>query len=597
MGLLARIRSDLTYIRELARIDRATKGVGPDSLYLLPDALEASIDRHGANLAFRFEGTDLDYAALEARANRFANWGLEQGFAAGDCVALFMENRPDFVAFWFGMSKIGVVTALINNQLTGTSLTHCVQIAHARALVMNAAQSALLDTAREDLGGNLPVWSLDGATGDQLDLDAALAQQSTERPPRKYRDTLRGRDVALYVYTSGTTGLPKAARMTHARCLDMMLAFISPCRIGPQDRVYETLPLYHGTCGVCGVGTALLAGAGIVLRRRFSASRFWSEARENGATVFVYVGELGRYLMNNPPSPDERDHSITRAFGNGMRRDVWAQFSERTGITGIVEFYGSTEGNVSLINVDHTIGAIGRIPPLMRRFMQTRLLRVDPQTQETVRDENGFCIETEAGEPGEAVGRIIAEKSRWRFEGYNDRAATEKKILRDVFEPGDAWFRTGDLLMRDKDHYFYFIDRIGDTFRWKSENVSTGEVAEVLQACPGILTANVYGVEVPGHDGRAGMAALTVDEGFDPAIVHAEAVRNLPVYARPVFLRIKQEDDTTGTLKFRKVDLVAEGLDPKAIADRLYVLAEDRSGYHILDTAWHDAIVAGDYRL
>jgi len=597
MSLLARIRSDLTYIRELSRIDRATRGVGPDNPRLLPDDLEAAMDRFAGNTAFHFDGVETRYSDLEARANRFAHWAIAQGLGAGDCVALFMENRPDFVAFWFGMSKVGIVTALINNQLTGSSLAHCVAVAHARALVINAGQAPLLDTARDSLPQDIPVWSLDGAAGQDRDLESAIADMPEDRPPRRHRETLRGRDVALYVYTSGTTGLPKAARMTHARCLDMMLAFISPCRITQKDRIYETLPLYHGTCGVCGVGTALLAGAAIVLRRRFSAGAFWRDARDSGATVFVYVGELGRYLMNNPPGADERDHAISRGFGNGMRGDVWAEFSERTGITRLVEFYGSTEGNVSLVNADHKIGAIGRIPPLLRRFMQTRILKVDPETQEPVRDADGFCIETAADEPGEAVGRIIAEKSRWRFEGYNDRSATEKKILRDVFETGDAWFRTGDLLRRDADHYFYFVDRIGDTFRWKSENVSTGEVAAALQACDGVLTANVYGVAVPGHDGRAGMAALTIDGRFDVETLHDAMAANLPAYARPVFLRIRAEDDTTGTLKFRKVDLVEDGFDPREIDDALYVKDPGRNGYRRLDPALFDAVIDGSYRL
>jgi len=551
VGPLARLKSDYVYIRGLHKISMSTKDVGPNQDALVPDDLECAVDRFPDNLAFWYEGQKTTYAAFEARANTFAHWALSVGLQPGDCVALFMENRPDFVAFWFGMAKVGVTTALINSHLTGKGLAHCISIADAKVFVMSSEQSSLLETARPYLPDALQTWSLGAPVPGATDLGAAVSSCSQTRPDRSARAGLRGRDVALYVYTSGTTGLPKAARMTHARCLEMMRSFVGPCRMTPADRVYIVLPLYHGTSGICGVGAAFSTGAAVVLRKKFSASEFWREAKKSGATMFVYVGELGRYLMSRPAGPEERDHAIIKGFGNGMRAGVWAEFVERTGIERLVEFYGSTEGNVSFVNLDHKVGAIGRIPPVLKSRIQTRLVKVNLQTEEPLRGEGGYCIEAGIDEPGEALGRIINSESRTRFEGYKDGEQTQRKILTNVFEPGDAYFRSGDLLRRDRDGYFYFVDRMGDTFRWKSENVSASEVSEVVNACPGVTTANVYGVEVRGADGRAGMAALTVTDAFQVAELFDHVERNLPGYARPCFLRILEEQDTTGTLKFK----------------------------------------------
>ncbi|MEM8920437.1 MAG: AMP-binding protein, partial [Pseudomonadota bacterium] len=467
-------------------------------------------------------------------------------------------------------TKIGVKTALINSNLSGAGLAHCVNVADASVLVMNSDQAELMHTARDNFPGALQVWTLGEPVQGALDMGAVLASQSDVRPDRSHRAGIKAGEVALYVYTSGTTGLPKAARITHARGQGMMRSFIPTCDVVSSDRIYLTLPLYHSTGGLCGVGCAMNTGAAIILRRKFSATQFWPEAKATGANMIVYIGELGRYLMNNQPGPEERDHSVVKGFGNGLRADVWTEFVERTGVKQLVEFYGSTEGNVSFVNVDGTIGAVGRIPPILKKQFPIKIVKFDTVAEEPIRDENGWCIEADFDEVGEVVGEIKSDVMRARFEGYKDAEQTKKKVLSDAFAEGDRWFRTGDLMKRDKHGYFYFIDRIGDTFRWKSENVSTNEVGDVVGAFDQIAHANVYGVEVPGSDGRAGMAAVTVAGELDLPGLHAHLQRELPSYARPLFLRIQRSEDTTGTFKYRKVELVKEGFDPAQTEDEIY---------------------------
>ena len=596
MNLIDGIKSDWIYINGFRRIIGAIGKFDPDAEYTLADAMEEAVDDHDERTFISFEGQEISYTEFDARANQFAHWGLSVGLKKGECVALFMENRPDYIAFWAGMAKIAVKTALINYNLTGGGLAHCVKITSARAIVMNPELAPNFESARSQTPLDLGAFVLGGRTQGLTPIDAAVDRMPTTRPDRSARAGVRGAEVALYIYTSGTTGLPKAAKITNVRARGLMRVFVDATDAHRTDRILLTLPLYHATGGMCGVGTALNAGACIILRRRFSASHFWQEAIDNKATMLVYIGELGRYLMNQPPSALEKSHSITKGFGNGLRADVWADFVERTGIKRLVEFYGSTEGNVNFFNLDGKIGAVGRIPRLLRSKLKGRIVKFDVETEEPVRGPDGFCIEADPDEPGEAIGPITSEP-RQRFDGYNDEAQSKKKILRDVFEKGDLWFRTGDLMKMDKDGYIYFVDRVGDTFRWKGENVSTSEVEIAISSMPGVKHAIVYGVAVPGQDGRAGMAAVTPRDGVDVAKLYAHLAERLPSYARPVFLRLQGEVDTTGTLKYRKVDLVKEGFDPMNTSDPLFVADADRMTYAPIDVEMMRKIVAGGVRL
>ncbi|TGY90205.1 long-chain-acyl-CoA synthetase [Marinicauda algicola] len=603
MGLFQAIRRELFYVTELSRLLRKLKSITPDSDYLTADLLEDSVDRHRRRPAFVGEGEAVSYAAFDARANRVANWALAQGLKSGDTVALYMGNRWDYIAIWYGLSKVGVVTALLNNQVTGKALAHGLTIAEARHVIVEGELSEAYATACDILECEMTAWVSDGGTrgiAGAEDFDAALQSVSDARPSREHRAHLRAKDACMKMYTSGTTGLPKAAIVAHTRALYYLQVFATLVRANPKDRMMMVLPLYHATGGLCGVGCALAFGGALIVRRKFSATRFWEDAVEHGATLFMYVGELCRFLVAADPHPLEKTHTIRAAIGNGLRPDVWPRFVKRTGIPRIVEFYGATEGNVGLVNLDSTPGAIGRIPPYLKKRFNVELVKFDMDAEAPVRDAQGRCIPCEPGEVGEAIGEIRPEDARHRFDGYQDREATEKKLLRNVFAEGDTWFRTGDLMRRDKLGYYYFVDRVGDTFRWKSENVATSEVAEVLGMDEGVVQANIYGVPVADYSGKAGMAALVVNEAFDLARLHALVHRELPHYARPLFLRIHQEDPsahTTGTFKMKKTDLVKEGWDPDKVAEPLYFDDPESGAYKQLTPEFRARIERGDLRV
>jgi len=328
----------------------------------------------------------------------------------------------------------------------------------------------------------------------------------------------------------------------------------------------------------------LVTGGCVVIREKFSATQFWDEVRRFDCTLVQYIGEVCRYLVCTPPRASESSHRVRLACGNGLRPDVWEAFKVRFRIPQILEFYAATEGNVALFNYEEKVGAIGRIPPFLAHRFPTNLIRLDAQN-EPVRDERGLCILCRANEIGEAVGRIRSASAdlTGRFEGYSSRDDTERKILRDVIEAGDAWFRTSDLMRRDEKGYFYFVDRIGDTFRRKGENVATSEVAEVMMSFPGIAEATVYGVAIPETDGRAGMAALVCEGDLDLAGLRRHLSDRLPAYARPLFLRLCRQIEVTATFKHRKTELAREGYGQSVIADPIYFDDPERQAFVLLN--------------
>ncbi len=591
MRVLNILKREWRAFRVLRRTMAKLDGIDPSSDRLIPDDIEAIVDRYPDNVFARFEGGVTTYREFEARANKVANWALSIGLKSGDAVSLFMENTPDYIAIWFGLSKIGVVTGLINNNLTDDALIHTVSVAGSSLIITGSEQDEALKDAHADIGQDVKVWTLGGSYGE--DLSEALESAVSARPEKSQRAGLTAGDLCLLVYTSGTTGLPKAARLTHSRMQSMIGSFSGLCDTKPNDRVYVPLPLYHSTGGICAVGIAITSGASVVLRDKFSVSQFWPDVRTHGVTIFAYIGELCRYLVNAPYVEGEDDHAIRIAFGNGLRPDIWEDFTTRFKLPNIVEFYGSTEGNVSMACFDGTVGAIGRVPGwLEHRFQHIALVKFDVEAEAVVRGEDGLCRRTDPNEVGEALGEL-GVSARRRFEGYLDEKATEKKILRDVFEKDDMWFRTGDLMRKDEHGYYFFVDRIGDTFRWKGENVSTNEVAAVLSKAPGIATANVYGVPVPGCDGKAGMAAITTQGEIDFATLHSWLRDQLPKYAVPLFLRVQQQAETTGTLKYRKVDLVREGFDPTEVVEPLWYYDPSEKAYAPLTPDAFETIRSG----
>jgi fatty-acyl-CoA synthase len=534
-----------------------------------------------------------------------AHWALAHGLRSGDAVALLMENRPEYVATWAGLAKVGVVAALINTNLTGAALRHALDAARTRTLVVGSECLDRVATVPADTP--LAVWVARepgderSLPDDALDLAADLGCRSARNPHPGVRDELRTGDDLFYIYTSGTTGLPKAARFSHLRFLAMGELGAIGLQLGPDDVHYCALPLYHSAGGAMMVSSVLAAGATLALRRRFSARAFWDDCRRFGATSFQYIGEFCRYLLNQPERSDDRDHGVRIAIGNGLRAEVWEAFQKRFGIGKIVEFYGATEGNTVLVNLEGRVGYVGRIP--FRFLSNARLVRFDVESESHVRDARSLCCECGPDEVGELVGRIPRDGDSLlgRFEGYTSKEETDRKILRDVFSTGDAWFRSGDLLRRDRQGWYSFVDRIGDTFRWKGENVSTQEVAETLAGYPGFEMVNVYGVSVPGHDGRAGMAAIVLGadrpDAFDGGAFYAFVDGALPRYAAPLFVRLVSEPEVTGTFKLRKVTLQKEGFDPERIADPLFVRDDEAGAYVRLGKETAEEIRSGARRI
>ncbi|MGJ5180734.1 long-chain-acyl-CoA synthetase [Bradyrhizobium oligotrophicum] len=535
----------------------------------------------------------LSYAALTARTNQYARWALENGIGSGETVALMMPNCPDYLAAWFGISRVGGVVALINTNLVGPSLAHCINVAMPSHVIVAAEFRQSHAEAAPLISGAPRVWHAGGG-----ELDAALAAIDTRALAPAERPAVSINDRALLIYTSGTTGLPKAASISHRRILNWGGWFAGLTGAGPDDRLYDCLPVYHSVGGIVAPCSMLRAGGAAVLAAKFSARRFWRDIVRHDCTLVQYIGELCRYLLAAPPSEFDRAHRLRLACGNGLRGDVWEAFQTRFAIPRVLEFYAATEGNFSLYNVEGRVGSIGRVPSLLAHRFPAAIIQLDAEQRMPLRGSDGLCQPCARGEVGEAVGRIgKADDGGGRFEGYTDGAETDKKILRDVFATGDAWFRTGDLMRQDEQGFFYFVDRVGDTFRWKGENVATSEVNEAILQCPGVAEASTYGVAVPGADGRAGMAALVVNEDFDPAALASELARRLPAYAQPVVLRITASLQSTETFKQKKQQLMREGFDPMSISDPLYVRDAATGVYRALDPELHARIAAGEIRL
>ena len=581
------------WIRALQR----TASIDEHPQRTLPVLIDELAFEFGASPALESRDGSLSYAQLAARAHQYARWGLSQGLVAGDVAALLMPNCAEYVAVWLGLTRIGVTVALLNTHLVGDTLAHCIQAAAPKLVIAGAGLAPTLEGLRPQLESELECWLL-GCGARDLALDPLLAKTSAAPLAADEYPTPTLDATALYIFTSGTTGLPKAAKVTHYRLLRWSLWFAGLMDTSPRDRMYNCLPLYHSVGGVVAVG-ALLAGGGTVVIRRFSVSDFWRDLRDERCTLFQYIGELCRYLVNAPHQAAETGHALRLACGNGLRPEVWEVFKSRFRIPRILEYYASTEGNFSLYNCEGQPGAIGRIPSFLAHRLPVALLRFDHDREEPIRNAEGFCERCAVDEAGEAVG-LIADDERaqaGRFEGYLDARATERKVLRNVFKPGDAWYRTGDLMRRDAAGFYYFVDRIGDTFRWKGENVSTAEVMSALAAAPGVTEGVVYGVSVPGTDGRAGMAALVVSGEFNIEAFRVAVVTRLPAYARPVFLRLLPALEATGTFKPCKQALAAAGFDPRQIQDPLY-FDDARAGLYVpLDAALHAEIMGGRVRV
>ena len=584
MSLVSAISREYSYFKFFLRLVGRSRKFDKKKYTTVADILEEQVEKTPNNIAIEFDEKKYTYREMDNEANKIANWAIGKGYKTGDVISLLMENKPEYIFTWFGLAKVGITIACLNNNIKSKSLAHCIKKSGSRSLIISSDLMENLASAQEHIDGELDVYTAGQDVQGYESLEESLNENGAVRPNSSIRQDLSNSQSLFYIYTSGTTGMPKAANFSHQKFLVACGLQMFSLEMKPTDKTYMVLPLYHATGGVVGVGSTFCVGGTIVLRKKFSAANFWEDCVKHDVTVITYIGELFRYLVATKESEYEKKHKIRGIYGNGLRPEVWKIVQERFGINHICEFYGASEGNVSLTNVDSKFGSIGRIPPYLKGVLPTKIVKFDVENEVVVRGEDGFCIECDDGEAGEAIGFIPNDdKFTGKFEGYTDKEATKKKILEDVFEKGDRWFSTGDLLKKDNQGYYYFVDRIGDTFRWKSENVSTNEVSEAISAFKGIDEVNVYGVEVPNQDGRAGMASLVVNDDFNLEKLYEYLSEQLPVYSVPVFIRISPEIEKTGTFKYKKTDLVKDGYDPSKIQDPIYYASGGDKRYINLD--------------
>lgn len=553
-------------------------------------------------------GEEVSTAQVDQLANKFAHWGHDvQQLKQKNTVCLMLHNRPEFVSFWIGMAKIGVSTALLNTNITGKPLLHSVEVSVAasehKLLVID---DDIVETLSDDLvelrshGVTVISWS---------DLQSQLSEHNCPiiRPPKTCRDQIKESDPVIFIFTSGTTGLPKAAKISSTRMFMMTLPFRTMGYLGLGSRIYCVLPLYHAAGGVSCAVAALLSGATVVLRKRFSATSFAKDCHVHKCDSFQYIGELCRFLINAPDTELDSKLNLKYCIGNGMRADVWAPFQKRYKIGRVIEFYSATEANVGLFNSTGKMGSLGLIPRVLDFIYPVKILKVDPEQPDApLRDpQTGFCSNADVDETGLVINIISTTDPLRRFDGYSDTTATNKKILRNVFTEGDMYFNSGDLLHRDWFGFFYWADRVGDTFRWKGENIATTEVENVLDDVDFIADLCVYGVQIPQHDGRCGMVSLTLKDGpdglsrdirsLDWTHYHQVCSKNLPSYSRPVFIRVMKSLPQTVTFKHQKTKMVKDSFTLSVLQDGegAFMYNAKTGAVTEIDHKMEDAINAG----
>uniref|UniRef100_A0A8D2IYN9 long-chain-fatty-acid--CoA ligase n=1 Tax=Varanus komodoensis TaxID=61221 RepID=A0A8D2IYN9_VARKO len=563
---------DLVFLYSIIRIGyRSQKYLQRKPPFTMLDIFLAKVQKHPEKPFILFEEETYSYRDIDQRSSQVARvFRGHLGLKGGETVAVFLKNTPAYTWVWLGLEKIGCATACVNYNIRLKSLLHAFSSCKAKVVVTTPELKGAIEDvlpALQKEGVRVFYLSNESPTEGVAALLRQIESSSAEPVPLSFRANVTPSFASMYIFTSGTTGLPKPAIITQKRLFSASNLF-PICRVHSEDIVYTPLPLYH-MAALSAVLGCIHIGATLVLKSKFSVSQYWDDCRRYGVTVIQYVGEIMRYLCNKN---NDRDHNVRMAMGNGMRADVWKEFMCRFGPIRICEFYGATEGNIGFVNYPGKVGAVGRTSYLYKKLVRYELIRYDVDKEAPMRDEKGLCIPVALGEPGLLVCKVTAQYS---FEGYaGDREKTEKKIIRDVLKKGDSYFNSGDLLMQDREGFIYFQDRVGDTFRWKGENVATTEVEATLAAVDFIQEVNVYGVLVPGHEGRIGMAAIQLKEGlsFDGKKLYIFAKDYLPNYAIPCFIRIQEVLEITGTFKQCKSQLVKEGFNPAIISNPLYFL-------------------------
>ena len=590
-----RVIGELKYIIPLLRY----KFPDPDDNSSLAHTFKKTVEKFGNRNFIYFENQTLTYSEVDQAANIFAKKLIDDGVVHGDKVVLFMENRPEYITSILALNKIGAIGVLINTSLTGKPLIHCINSSDSKKCIVGAELALSLEEVLSEINIKDKTdiyWISDGDTFKCPDwsLDIKDFINDSENIDIEISSKVTAKDTAFYIFTSGTTGVPKAALFPNSKIIAASVNIVKGgYRLNEKDCMYNCLPLYHSTGLMLGLCACIEAGSATFIRRKFSASAFWKEANKYNTTAFVYVGELCRYLSFQEPIEEEKNNPISKMVGNGLRPDLWDCFRNRFGVERIIEIYGASEGNalfMNLLNKDQTIGMTNA---------KVGIFEYDVAEDTLVKDTDGRYVEVDEHQPGLLLVEIGPNAV---YNGYTDKKASEAKVIQNVLVEGDRWFNTGDLVKTmdvgfslGRIHY-QFVDRVGDTFRWKSENVSTNEVAEILNSYHEVNMANVYGVKVANSEGRAGMVAFNCNlEKFDWLSFSDFVSKKLPSYAQPVFVRIIDELETTGTFKLKKNDLREEAFHlDKVNGDLVFVKKPGKNSYERLDNDFYQSIKSGN---
>ncbi len=554
-------------------------------------SLGIMVEQNAENLpdhtAFLFEDSSWTWQSLNQESNKISNFFLKLGIESGDIVTIMMENSAEFLFITTGINKIQGISSLININQRKQALIHAFEISEGKWFIIDGSSLKAFNEVFDDLNiakENVFVsTNLENLEHPFRDLRKILDEISQGNPDTTFKSNLR--DDSTYIFTSGTTGLPKAAVQNNARLLNPfgMLAL----KLTPKDVLYSPLPLYHSLSMIVGWAAVVQGGSSFGFRKRFSASEFWNDVKKFGATCCLYIGEVPRYLINRPKSEYVENNTFKKMLGLGLRKDIWETFKSRFHVQHILEFYGATEGAGGLFNVNEKPGMIGRIT-IPKSII---VVKVNEETGEFYKDEQGFLIQCSPGETGMMLAIILPTGN---FKGYKDKSKTNERVLNNVLEENDSYFNTGDLVSLHEDHWVSFADRFGDTYRWKGENVSTMEVESILNTFEGMDMCNVYGVEMPDAEGKAGMISIVCeDKTFDTDSFSKFISENLPKYTIPIFIRIKDELEFTGTHKLRKVNLRKQGFDVDKIKDRIYFWNSKSSRYELFDREQYQNVING----
>ena len=584
----------ISRLPELAKAGLSTITLFNELPYSLGTVLESNADKYADDYALLFEDTKYTYADLNALVNQYANYFKSIGVQHKTVVIVFLENRPETLIITAALAKLGAIASLINPNQRDAILLHSIQVKHDRYFVIGEELVDAFDEVKSklDLENSYVLGAADknkkSFPKGYIDLNKEIEKQSQSNP--KSTSSIRTKDHLAYIFTSGTTGMPKASIQNHKQWLRSMNWFGNiNAGFTKEDTIYVSIPFYHANAFMIAWGSAFANGSTIAMRRKFSASEFWNDIRKFEATAFIYIGEICRYLMNAPASPLDRKHNVKKIIGNGMRPEIWNDFKMRFNIPNIYEFYAASDSNVIFTNSFNVDNCVGWSPT------EFAIVKYDIDNDEVYRNKKGALKKVSTGEVGLMISKIT---NLFPFTGYANTSQNESKIFRDVFEKGDQWFNTGDLMRDIGFKHTQFVDRVGDTFRWKGENVATAEVEAILTGLEDIESAAVYGVQIPDCDGRAGMAALSLKPNTNLEFIEGlySALKDkLPAYAIPVFIRVCDQLEVTHTQKIKKSDLKKEGFDCQQQEDQFYVLLPKSKSYQLLDKTLLKEIMDGKY--